>query len=279
MDLHKDIDFNEQQKQEVKPVSAGKMTITLLGTGTSQGVPVVACDCSVCRSSDDRDKRLRASVLVETPGNVFAIDAGPDFRQQMLRENVKHLDAILITHEHKDHIGGLDDIRAFNWIMQKPMEIYASEIALDTIRRDFFYAFEAVKYPGVPQINLHQVNEKAFRKQNDIIIPIKAIHGNLPVLGFRIGDFSYLTDASYIASEEVDKMKGSKVIIINGLRRKKHHSHFNLDESVELLQALAPDKGYITHISHQMGYYREINAELPSGIELAYDGLKITLDY
>jgi phosphoribosyl 1,2-cyclic phosphate phosphodiesterase len=253
------------------------LTITLLGTGTSQGVPVVACDCLVCHSHHQKDKRLRTSVLIETSDNTIVIDAGPDFRQQMLREKVKKLDAILITHDHKDHIGGIDDIRAFNWVLQKPMEIFASENSLTTIRKDFSYAFETIKYPGVPLINLHTIENNIFKVKGDTIIPILAMHGYRPVLGFRIGDFSYLTDASSIQTEELNKMKGSKVIVINALRKNKHHSHFNLDEAVELLNILQPEKGYLTHISHQMGFHDEINQELPNGIELGYDGLKIVL--
>jgi phosphoribosyl 1,2-cyclic phosphate phosphodiesterase len=254
------------------------ITITLLGTGTSQGVPVVACECQVCLSHHQKDKRLRTSVLIETSNTNIVIDAGPDFRQQMLRENVKQLDALLITHDHKDHIGGIDDIRAFNWVLQKPMEIFASENSIATIRKDFSYAFEEIKYPGVPQINLHIVNNKAFQINEESIIPIYAMHGNLPVLGFRIRDFSYLTDASSINPEEFNKMKGSKVIVINGLRIKKHHSHFNLEEAVQLLNELHPQRGFITHISHQLGFHDEVNKELPDGIELGYDGLKILLE-
>jgi phosphoribosyl 1,2-cyclic phosphate phosphodiesterase len=254
------------------------ITITLLGTGTSQGVPVVACDCPVCHSNHQKDKRLRTSVLIETSSTCIVIDAGPDFRQQMLRENVKRLDALLITHDHKDHIGGIDDIRAFNWVLQKPMEVFATENSIATIRKDYSYAFEEIKYPGVPQINLHVVNNKAFQINGETIIPIYAMHGNLPVLGFRIRDFSYLTDASSIKSEELTKMKGSKIIVINGLRKKKHHSHFNLEEAVELLTSLGPEKGFITHISHQLGFHDEVNKELPDGIELGYDGLKILIE-
>ncbi len=254
-----------------------KLTITMLGSGTSQGVPVVACDCYVCKSNNSKDKRLRTSVLIESENNIITIDAGPDFRQQMLREEVKKIDAILITHDHKDHIGGLDDIRAFNWVLQKPMEIFANIQSAETIKKDFSYAFAAKKYPGVPRINMHIINKEPFVFNGDQIIPIMALHGDLPVLGFRIGDFSYLTDASTIADKELEKMKGSKVIIINGLRKRKHHSHFNLDEAIEILQSLKPEKGYITHISHQLGLHEEINRELPRGIALGYDGLKINI--
>ncbi len=252
--------------------------ISVLGTGTSQGIPVVACECNVCRSEDDKDKRLRTSVLVQTPHNVIVVDAGPDFRQQMLREQVHRLDAILITHNHKDHIGGIDDVRAFNWIQKKPMDIYGTESSLDVIRKDFSYAFGEDKYPGVPQINLHTISNAPFSIQNDKITPIEAFHGKMPVLGFRIGDFSYLTDASFIKPEEFDKLRGSKVVILNALRKEKHHSHFSLQQATELLQELAPDKGFITHISHQMGLHREINASLPGNIKLSYDGLRIEIE-
>ncbi|TVQ12267.1 MAG: MBL fold metallo-hydrolase [Bacteroidetes bacterium] len=253
------------------------ITVKVLGTGTSQGVPVVACECNVCQSRDQKDQRLRTSVMVETPQNVIVIDAGPDFRQQMLREKVTRLDAILITHNHKDHIGGIDDVRAFNWIQKKPMDIYGSESSLKTIRKDFAYAFGEDKYPGVPQINLYTISGEPFHVNNDSIIPIAALHGSMPVLGFRIGGFSYLTDASYIEPEEFDKLRGSKVVIINALRKEQHHSHFNLQQATEILQELQPEKGYITHISHQMGFHHEINNLLPSGIELSYDGLQISL--
>jgi phosphoribosyl 1,2-cyclic phosphate phosphodiesterase len=254
-----------------------KLKITVLGTGTSQGVPVVACDCRVCRSTDPRDQRLRTAIMVETLKNTIVIDSGPDFRQQMLRENVKKVDALLITHNHKDHTGGLDDVRAFNWILKKPMEVFARDSVLKSIKKDFDYAFEEEKYPGVPQINLHTITSKPFEIRGEHIIPIEAFHAQLPVFGFRIGDFSYLTDASIIKPEELDKMKGSRFIIINALRKEKHYSHFNVEEAIEILQYLKPEKGYLTHISHQMGLHEEISKELPPGIELAYDGLKIEI--
>ena len=253
------------------------LKITVLGTGTSQGVPVVACDCRVCRSNHPRDQRLRTSVMIETKDNTIVIDAGPDFRQQMLRENVKKVDALLITHNHKDHTGGLDDVRAVNWILKKPREVFARDSVLRSIKKDFDYAFEEEKYPGVPQINLHKITNKPFEVRGEHIIPINAMHGQLPVFGFRIGDFSYLTDSSIIKPEELDKMKGSRCIIINALRKEKHYSHFNLEEAIEILQYLKPEKGYLTHISHQMGLHEEISKELPAGIELAYDGLEIEI--
>lgn len=253
------------------------LKITVLGTGTSQGVPVVACNCRVCQSNDSHDKRLRTAVMIETTNNNIVIDAGPDFRQQMLRENVKKVDALLITHNHKDHTGGLDDVRAFNWILQKPMEVFARDSVLKSIKKDFDYAFGEEKYPGVPQINLHSIINKPFDFRGDHIIPIDARHAKMPVFGFRIGDFSYLTDASFIKPEELDKMKGSKYIIINALRKEKHYSHFNLEEAIEILQYLKPEKGYLTHISHQMGLSKEISKELPPEVELAYDGLSLMI--
>ncbi len=253
------------------------MEITVLGTGTSQGVPVVACKCEVCKSSDPCDKRLRTSVMIKTDRNTFVIDAGPDFRQQMLRENVRSVDAILITHNHKDHTGGIDDVRAFNWVLQKPMEIYAAQNVIDTIKSDFAYAFQEQKYPGVPQINLHEIKNQPFAVHGEHLIPIAAMHASMPVFGFRIGSFSYLTDASSISHEELEKMKGSKLLILNALRKEDHHSHFTLDEAVDIIRYLKPEQAFLTHISHQMGFHRAVNAELPEGIALAYDGLKITI--
>ncbi|MEE4177344.1 MAG: MBL fold metallo-hydrolase [Bacteroides sp.] len=251
------------------------MEITVLGTGTSQGVPVVACNCPVCKSMDTKDKRLRTSVLLKKGESCFVIDAGPDFRQQMLRENVEKLDGVVITHSHKDHIGGLDDVRAFNWVQKKPMDVYASHQVLRVVEKEFSYAFEEDKYPGVPQINLHPIDSQPFFIHDLKVIPIKALHFKMPVLGFRIGDFSYLTDANAIAPEELDKMRGSRFVIINALRKEKHISHFNLEEAIAILQELAPQRGYLTHISHQMGLHKDIEKELPAHIHLAYDGLKI----
>ncbi len=253
------------------------MKVTVLGTGTSQGIPVVACNCRVCKSNDILDKRLRTSVMIETPTTRIVIDAGLDFRQQMLREQVKKLDAILITHDHKDHIGGLDDVRAFNWVHKKAMDIYARHNVMDSIKREFFYAFEDDKYPGVPQINMHGIYNKPFRIKDLEILPIKALHHKLPVFGFRIGEFSYLTDANKIQPEELDKMRGSKYVIINALRKEKHISHFSLQEAVDILLNLKPEYGYIIHISHQMGLHKEIEKMLPDNISPAYDGLKLFL--
>jgi phosphoribosyl 1,2-cyclic phosphate phosphodiesterase len=249
--------------------------ITFLGTGTSQGVPVITCKCSVCQSDDLKDKRLRSSVLIETERNTFVIDAGPDFRQQMLREKVEKLDAVLITHGHKDHIAGLDDVRAFNFFLKKAVDIYARKEVQDILKSDFFYAFEDEKYPGVPEIELYEVENAPFEINGDTIVPVEVMHYKLPVFGYRLGDFTYITDANHIMENELEKIKGSRIIVLNALRRRKHISHFTLDEAVELLKQLQPEKAYLTHISHQLGLHTEIEKELPDFINVAYDGLTI----
>lgn len=249
------------------------MKVKILGTGTSQGVPVIACNCKVCQSTDPNDNRFRTSALIEVNGVNIVIDAGPDFRQQMLREKVKDIDAILITHEHRDHIAGLDDVRAFNFMNQKPVEIYAEKKVQKVIKSEFFYSFGDNKYPGVPQINLHTIGLEPFKVKGVEIIPIQVFHYKLPVLGFRMGDFSYITDANYIPEKEKEKLIGTKYLVINALRKRKHISHYSLSEAVELIQQFSPKRAYITHISHQMGLHHDINEELPRGISLAYDGL------
>jgi len=250
------------------------LKVKVLGTGTSQGVPVIACNCNVCQSTDPNDKRLRAAVLVEVNGVNIVIDGGPDFRQQMLREKVSDIDAILVTHEHRDHIAGLDDVRAFNFMNQKPVDIYAEERVQKVIKSEFFYSFGENKYPGVPRINLKNLSLEPFKIKDVTIIPIQVFHYKLPVFGFRIGDFSYITDANYISEEEKEKLHGTKYLIINALRKRKHISHYSLSESLELIKELSPKRAYITHISHQMGLHHDINEELPHGISLAYDGLR-----
>lgn len=252
--------------------------LTFLGTGTSQGVPVIGCDCVICRSSDPRDLRLRSSVMIESCGKRIVIDCGPDFRQQMLRESVNSIDAILITHAHKDHIGGLDDVRAFNYFLKRPTDIYSTSEIQKAIRRDYFYAFEGDRYPGVPELTLHTITNAPFTAAGIGILPVKAIHYQEQfVFGYRIGDLTYLTDAVSISDEEKVKIKGSKVIIINALRKKVHYSHFNLNQAIELLDSLRPERAFITHISHQMGLHAEVSRELPDYISLAYDRLKVTL--
>jgi len=253
------------------------LNITILGSGTSQGVPIIACNCEVCQSTDLKDKRLRSSIMLEEKGNIFIVDTGPDFRQQMLRENVKKIDAIIITHGHKDHIGGLDDVRAFNFILQRPIDVYARLSVQKFIKNDFFYAFAKDKYPGVPEINLHTITKKPFLINDIGFTPIDVLHFRLPVFGYRIGDFTYITDASYISEVEKEKIKGSKVIVINALRKRPHYSHFNLEQAVNILKELKPEIGYLTHISHMMGFHEEVEKELPNFIKLAYDGLKISI--
>lgn len=253
------------------------MKVTFLGTGTSQGVPVIACPCRVCRSDDDRDKRLRTSVLIETGDKVFVIDTGPDFRQQMLRADVKVLDAILYTHDHKDHIAGLDDVRAFNFVNQSAVDVYLEERVIPSIKREFSYIFAEKKYPGIPLVNLKKIDNLSFDIEGIQIVPIRAFHYRLPVLGFRIGDFTYITDANYLPEEEKEKIVGSRFMVVNALRKEKHISHFSLGEAIKLINEFSPRRGYITHISHQMGMHKEVEKELPPNIFLAYDGLSIDI--
>ncbi len=249
------------------------MKVSILGTGTSQGIPVVACPCRVCTSTDPADHRLRTSVMVRSAGTQVVIDAGPDFRQQMLRHEVKQLDAVLITHGHKDHTGGLDDVRAFNWFQKKSMPIYAKPAVLGELKQQYPYAFGLDKYPGAPELVLEPIGVQPFRIGQMHFTPIEAMHRDMPVTGFRLGGFSYLTDANHISREEMQKMYGSDVIVINALRKERHHSHFNLGEAVQLLEQLKPARGFITHISHQMGLHREVEATLPEFIRLATDNL------
>ncbi|HOP59499.1 MAG TPA: MBL fold metallo-hydrolase [Bacteroidales bacterium] len=254
------------------------MKITFLGTGTSQGVPVIACECPTCLSDDTHDKRLRTSLLLEKNGMNLLFDAGPDFRQQMLRENVKKLDAILLTHEHKDHIAGMDDVRAFNYKCQDAIDIYAEERVLDAVKREFAYVFSEYRYPGVPQMRLNTIKEYPFFVKGIEIIPVRVMHFNLPILGFRIGDFAYITDANYVPQESKEKLFGVKYLVVNALRKEKHVSHFNLREAIDFIREVSPKKAYITHISHQMGLHKKISKELPQGIYFAYDGLKFVCD-
>ncbi len=251
------------------------MRITFLGTGTSQGVPVIACDCPACRSQDERDKRLRTSLLVETEDQNIVIDAGPDFRQQMLRAGVKTLKSILLTHEHKDHIGGMDDVRAFNYISKKPIDIYSDERVQGAIKRTYPYVFAENKYPGVPQMNLITIGDEPFRAGSVKIVPVRVYHYRLPVYGFRFGDFAYITDANYISADNRNKLIGVKYLVVNALRKEKHISHFNLREALQLIDEISPRKAFITHISHQMGLHKEVSRELPASVFLAYDGLAV----
>lgn len=252
--------------------------ITFLGTGTSQGVPVIACECAICLSDDIRDKRLRASLLVETASNTIVIDAGPDFRQQMLNARLKKLDAILLTHEHKDHIAGMDDLRAFNYKSQSAIDIYAEERVQGAVRKEYAYVFSENHYPGVPKMNLHTIENYSFDISGDTIIPLRIFHYRLPILGFRIGDMAYITDANYIPEETKEKLIGVKYLVINALRKEKHISHYSLGEALGLIQEVSPRKAYITHIGHQMGKHAEVNRELPVNVTLAWDGLEVTCE-
>lgn len=253
------------------------MKVVFLGTGTSQGVPVITCQCRVCRSKDGRDQRLRASVLVEIEGKTIVIDAGPDFRQQMLREKVMKLDAILVTHSHKDHVGGLDDVRAFNFTSNCPMDIFTDDFTATVVKSDFAYAFKEDKYPGVPEMNIRVFDNAPFKIANITITPIKAFHMNTTVWGFRIGNFAYLTDVSRIEKREKEKLRGLDLLIINALRIEKHYSHFNLEEAIALVDEIKPKQAYFTHISHNMGLHEVVNPTLPANMGLGYDGLKIEL--
>ncbi len=253
------------------------MKITFLGTGTSQGVPLISCTCKVCKSTDSRDNRLRTSILIETKGKTFIIDTGPDFRQQMLREDVKKLDAVIFTHEHKDHTAGFDDIRAYNYINKKKMDVYASARVQEAIRREFAYIFSDFKYPGIPEINLHLLENKLTAIEGIDVLPIEVIHYKIPVFGFRIKDFTYITDANYISDVEKEKIRGTKILVINALRREPHISHFTFKQATELVEELNPERAYFTHISHQLGLHADVQKELPTNIELAYDGLKIMM--
>jgi phosphoribosyl 1,2-cyclic phosphate phosphodiesterase len=252
-----------------------RIKLTFLGTGTSQGVPVIACTCPVCQSDDEKDKRLRVSVLIEVNGKNLVIDSGPDFRQQMLREKVDALDAILFTHEHKDHISGMDDIRAYNFRSKRPMDVYASEAVQRALQREYYYIFEPDPYPGVPRVKLHTISTEPFEIDGIPIVPVKVMHYQMPVLGFRVGDLAYITDAKTISSEEKTKLKGVKVLVLNALRKAPHISHLNLDEALQLIDELKPERAYLTHISHLMGKHNLVSEELPDGVEIAYDGLKV----
>lgn len=253
------------------------MRITLLGTGTSSGVPLIGCQCPVCRSVDFRDKRLRTSVHIAVAGKSFVIDTGPDFRQQVLRLGLLTLDAVLFTHEHKDHTAGLDEVRAYNFRSGQDMPIYARESVLQQLEREFAYIFAEFRYPGVPRITTHVIRNEPFEVQGVPIIPIEVLHHKLPVFGFRIGDFTYLTDLNHISDSELEKVRGTRVLVLDALRLEPHLSHFTLAEALALVERVQPEQTYLTHISHQMGLHREVNQTLPEGVRLGYDGLQIDL--
>ncbi len=253
------------------------LKITFLGTGTSTGVPMVACNCEVCTSKDTNDTRLRSSIMIQSHTTTIIVDATPDFRYQMLRENIKHIDAILITHSHKDHIAGVDDTRPFQFFSNKPTEIYGNKMSLEGVRSEIPYAFEQLKYPGIPKVNLHEVASEPFIIGDIPVIPILVWHYKMPVLGFRFGNFTYITDANQIDDTNKKKIMGSEILVLNALRNEPHISHFTLKEAIEMVKELQIPKAYFTHISHQLGLHREVNALLPEGIELASDSLKIEI--
>ena len=255
------------------------MRLTFLGTGTSRGVPVIACHCNVCRSSDERDTRLRTSALLTTDNNSnILFDIGPDFRQQMLHHSVEHLDAILITHAHRDHVGGLDDIRSFNYVQHSKMNVYLNNEAKTALLRDYRYIFENHQFPGLPEADLHEVGAEPFLAAGETVMPIRAMHKDLPILGYRIRNFAYITDANYIAPSEMEKLKGVEILVINALRKAKHFSHYSLPEALEVIGQIQPKQSYITHISHEMGLHSEVEKELPDGVHQAYDNLQIDIN-
>lgn len=254
------------------------MKVTFLGTGTSQGVPVIACECEVCSSPDQKDKRLRVSVLIEEAGKSIVIDSGPDFRYQMLRAGVKNLDAIIFTHEHKDHVAGLDDVRAFNFKQQAEIDVYADIRVQSALKQEFHYIFSEAKYPGIPRLELHDINaDQPFNVAGIYIIPISVMHFKLPVFGFRIGDFTYITDAKTIDKANIEKIRGSKTVVINALQKDSHISHLTYDEAIKMAKEIGAEQTYLTHISHRLGTHSKITEELPAGIYLAYDGLQLEI--
>lgn len=253
------------------------MKITFLGSGTSQGVPVIGCTCEVCASLDFRDKRLRSSIQVELSNQSFVIDTGPDFRQQMLRERVKRIDAILFTHAHRDHTAGLDDVRAYNFMQKMDMPVYGQEQVLDQLKIEYAYAFMKDSYPGIPRLLLHQINDEPFTINGTEIIPLSVMHLKMPVLGFRFKNFSYITDANFIPEATMEKLDGTETLVLNALQREPHVSHFNLKEALYMVEKIKPKQTYLTHISHKLGLHADVLKELPANVTLAYDGLQLEL--
>lgn len=253
------------------------MTITFLGTGTSQGVPVIGCSCEVCNSLDYRDKRLRSSVHIEVNHQSFVIDTGPDFRQQMLRENINRLDAILFTHAHRDHTAGLDDVRAYNFLQNIVMPVYGTQQTLDQLKNDFAYIFDETHYPGLPRLDLHPITNTPFSINGVEVTPLPVMHLRLPVSGFRMGDFSYITDANFISDETYKKLEGTKILVLNALQQEPHISHFTLQQAIEVAKKVNADKTYFTHLSHKMGLHAAVSKSLPENIHFACDGLSLQM--
>lgn len=247
------------------------MFVRLLGTGTSQGIPIIGCHCPVCTSTDERDHRLRTSALVEVDGVNILIDAGPDLRQQLLRCGVTRLDALLLTHEHKDHTGGIDDVRPINFLMKTPLNIYGQPRVMKAIRNDYSYAFGPDQYPGVPQLVLNPLQPEPFEVKGVEVIPVKVRHMTLPIFGYRIRNFGYITDASFISETEKKKLYGVKVLAINALRREQHYSHFNLEQALAIIEEIKPERAYLTHVSHRLGKYVDVSQELPQNVFLGID--------
>lgn len=256
------------------------MRLTFLGTGTSQGVPVIACHCEVCQSDDDRDKRLRTSALLTVDEGCnerhLLFDIGPDFRQQMLRHGVERIDAILITHAHRDHVAGIDDIRALNYVQHGEMAVYLNEEARRAVERDYAYIFSPHQYPGLPEAKLNVVDGE-FEAAGVRVVPVRVMHKDLPVLGYRIGPMAYITDANRIENSELEKLMGVEVMVINALRKEKHWSHFCLDEALEVVARVKPQRAYLTHVSHELGRYAQVEKELPEGVFLAYDNMEVEI--
>lgn len=248
------------------------LKITFLGTGTSSGVPMIGCECEVCTSTDPKDNRLRSSILVQSQKTTLVVDTGPDFRYQMLKHKVKQLDAVVFTHPHKDHMAGLDDIRAYNFFTRRPIDVYADSLTEEAVRRDFYYAFTDTKYPGLPELNLITISLEPFMVGDIPVMPVLVWHLKMPVLGFRFGKFTYITDANRIDAAEKEKIRGSEVMVVNALRKQKHVSHYTLAEAIELVEELQVPRAYLTHLSHQMGLHSVIESELPEQIHLAWDG-------
>ena len=252
------------------------LKLTFLGTGTSQGVPVITCKCEICNSKNQKDKRLRTSALIQSDQCNLVIDSGPDFRYQMLRSGLQRLDAILFTHQHRDHIAGLDDVRSFNFKQKKAIPVYGNDLVIDQIKQEFNYVFES-KYPGIPQLEIHHIERQPFFIAELTITPIEVLHHRLPVFGFRIQDLTYITDANTIPENEYKKIYGTKVLVLNALQKDDHISHFTLDEALKVIEIIQPESAYLTHISHNMGLHDIVSQELPSNVFLAYDGLSITV--